>query len=84
MNENAKRSAESILMLYVHFSQSFRQTSGLSTHQTLLRRVRVRVSWEFPKKMSLIEYRIVKKFHDFIVVDVCIIIHEVFTCDSTQ
>ena len=30
INENAKRSAESILMLYIHFSLSFTVTSGAS------------------------------------------------------
>ena len=31
MNENAKRSADSILMLYIHFPLSFPDTSGASS-----------------------------------------------------
>ena len=35
INENAKRSAESILMLYIHFSLSFPVTSGASLTNSL-------------------------------------------------
>ena len=71
MNENVKRSAESILMLYAHFTLSLSQTSGASltncesTIKINSPNIASKVSSEFLKKMWLIEYRIFKKYHDF-------------------
>ena len=65
MNENVKRSAESILMLYAHFILSLSQTSGASltncesTIKINSPNVASKVSSEFLKKMWL------KKYHDF-------------------
>ena len=92
MNENVKRSAESILMLYAHFTLSLSQTSGasltncLSTIKINSPNVALKVYSEFLKKCGLSNTEYLRNITIFIiVVDGCIIIiHKAFTCDCTR
>ena len=89
-NENAKRSAESILMLYIYFPLSFPKTLLKYNKYQLTKRCLEgkleEISSEFLKNMWLIEYRTLRNIRIFIIVvhGCIVIIHEVFTCDSTQ
>ena len=75
INENAKRSDASILMLYVHFPLSLPVTFGasltncqskiyVSTHQTLIRRKTLRFPRSFLSQNVTHRIRVVKKYND--------------------
>ena len=74
INENAKRSAESILVLYIHFPLSFRYIWCNLNKLFKYNKYQLTKCWlegnskvssEFLKKLWLIEYRIVTKYQDF-------------------
>ena len=75
INENTKRSAESILKLHIHFPLSFPVTSGqvkqivkvkyISTHQTLIRRKTLRFPRRFLSQNVTHRIRVVTKYLDF-------------------
>ena len=97
ITENTKRSAESIPMLYTHswyiwckLNKMLKYNKYRLTKRWFNSKENSKAYSEFLNKMRLIECRIVTQYQDFydlfiiVVVGCIIIIHEVFTCDSTQ